>query len=89
MNYRFLLALSIFSIAKAADPTVSIDAGAVIGTAVAVPKATASVNQFLGIPFAQSPPQRFGPPQPAKSWNKPLVAKAFKPACVQQFNCKT
>ena len=87
MRFALLAALSWLSTVRAANPTVTIDGGAVIGTSVAVPKATAHVNEFLGIPFAQSPPERFSPPQPAESWKQPLVAQAFKPACVQQFNC--
>jgi carboxylesterase type B len=70
-------------------PTATIDAGIVIGTAVNLPTATAAVNQFLGIPFAQSPPVRFTPPAPVKPWDSPLMATAWKPACVQEFQCKS
>lgn len=60
-------------------PTVTISSGIVVGTAAA------SVNQYLGVPFAQSPPERFSPPVPAPAWTLPLQAKALKPACIQQF----
>lgn len=43
-------------------PTATIDAGVVVGTTTSLPAATASVNKFLGVPFAQSPPERFAPP---------------------------
>ena len=69
-------------------PTATIKLGVVIGTAVTLPTATATVNQFLGIPFAQSPPERFSPPVAPKPWSKPLKATSWKPACIQQFNCK-
>jgi carboxylesterase type B len=88
MQYHLFAVLSWLAAVRAVDPTVTIDGGAVIGTAVSIPKTTARVNEFLGIPFA-APPERFSPPQPAKSWHEPLVAQAFKPACIQQFNCTT
>ena len=69
------------------NPTVVIADGVIIGTQVSLPTATAAVNQFLGIPFAQSPPERFSPPAPPKPWHTPLVAQAWKDACIQQFNC--
>jgi len=71
-----------------ASPVVVLPSGPVIGTTTALPSATAVVNQFLGIPFAQSPPERFSPPQDASRWRQPLNATTFKPACIQQFNCK-
>ena len=67
-------------------PTVTIASGPLIGTTTAVPSATAVVNQFLGIPFAQSPPLRFAPPTQPKRWRNPLHVTAWKPACIQQFN---
>lgn len=87
MPNTLLLLLSWLAIVQAINPTVTIDGGVVVGTAVPVHKATASVDQFLGIPFAQSPPERFSPPQPPKSWLEPLAVQKFKPACIQQFNC--
>ena len=61
-------------------PTVTLANGVVVGTAIP------GVDQFLGIPFAQSPPLRFAPPQPAKSWKKPLDASKLPNTCIQQFN---
>jgi hypothetical protein len=64
-------------------PTVTVSFGPIEGITLA-----SNVKAFLGIPFAQSPPVRFGAPVDPKSWTKPLKVTAFKPACVQQFNCE-
>ena len=45
------------------------------------------VNEYLGIPYASSPPLRFAPPSPAKSWTSPLDATAYKSICIEQFMC--
>lgn len=74
-------------ITSAALPTAIIDSGVIIGTTTAVPSATAVVNQFLGIPFAASPPERFQPPQTAPKFSSPLKTQAWKDSCLQQFNC--
>lgn len=66
-------------------PTAVIDCGSVVGTTTSLPAATASVNKFLGLPFAQSPPQRFSPPQKIGGGSCNIDAKAWKPACIQQF----
>ncbi|KAF2650147.1 alpha/beta-hydrolase [Lophiostoma macrostomum CBS 122681] len=70
---------------EAALPTATIDAGVIVGTTTSVAAAT-SVNQYLGIPFAASPPERFSPPEKPTQWSQPLDTKVRKPACVQQFN---
>ncbi|KAH7132542.1 Carboxylesterase family-domain-containing protein [Dendryphion nanum] len=67
------------------SPTAFIDAGIVIGTTTAFPAATATVNKFLGIPFASSPPERFSPPTKVPKSYKPINATSWKPACIQQF----
>ncbi len=64
---------------------IKIDSGEVVGAAAQVPETSATVNKFLGIPFASSPPERFSSPKGPASWQEPLQATAFKPACVQQF----
>lgn len=71
----------------AGAPTAVIENGMVIGTTTSLPAATATVNKFLGIPFAQSPPERFSPPSQAPQM-KTINATAWKPACIQQFVCK-
>lgn len=73
--------------ARAADPTVTLDSGVVVGTAtrVAKPSVTGLANVYLGVPFASSPPLRFAPPTAAKPWTEPLVAQKSPPACLQSF----
>jgi acetylcholinesterase len=56
---RVGLALSSIILAEAHGfdaPAVTIDAGVVYGNTTLLPSATASVNKFLGIPFAKTPP---------------------------------
>ena len=67
----------------AADPTVTISAGVVVGTATQYPGTRSSNAEFLGIPFARSPPERFGLPEPAEAWPDPLPAQQYAPACIQ------
>ncbi|KAI9155553.1 Para-nitrobenzyl esterase [Paramyrothecium foliicola] len=43
------------------------------------------VNQYLGIPFAESPPRRFEPPVDPPPWNTPWDASYFRPSCIQSF----
>lgn len=71
----------------AGSPTVTISAGAIIGTTLSPlnqPTSTGHANAYLGIPFAKSPPERFSPPEPPGSWENPLRAQELKPACIQQ-----
>jgi hypothetical protein len=81
---------TILSIAAAqrlpGSPTVKIDSGALVGVAISLPSITVNVQKYLGIPFAASPPQRFGPPVKPEKWTVPLDATKYKPACIQQFN---
>ncbi|KIW41286.1 uncharacterized protein PV06_06858 [Exophiala oligosperma] len=70
---------------ESSAPTVNIDAGMVVGTTTTVPGTTATVSEFLGVPFAASP-TRFAPPTRAVPWSTPLQATAYGPACPQQFN---
>ncbi|KAF2035410.1 liver carboxylesterase 1 precursor [Setomelanomma holmii] len=92
----FLLCSSVYQVLSAPaaavtppGPTVTISSGIVEGTTIKLanqPSVTAAANAYLGVPFAQSPPERFSPPQAASSWSFPLQAKALKPACIQQFS---
>ncbi|KAG9582865.1 alpha/beta-hydrolase, partial [Aureobasidium melanogenum] len=66
------------------SPTARVENGLVIGTTTSLPAASATVNKFLGIPFAQSPPERFSPPRAAPHVST-INATAWKPACIQQF----
>jgi len=87
-----LIGASIFSVTNAdpepESPTARIDSGVIIGTSTSLPSATAVVHKYLGIPFADSPPERFGPPVRPERWFEPLDTKEYKPACIQQFNGK-
>jgi hypothetical protein len=69
-------------------PTATINAGTIIGKTTSLPAALGPVNQFLGVPFAKSPPERFSPAQPASRFVEPFNATEFKPACIQQFRCR-
>lgn len=68
------------------QPQVTTSAGVVVGKAAQLQFApTKTVHQYLGIPFALSPPDRFAPPTGLVPWTTPLNATEFKPACIQQF----
>ncbi|KAF2127653.1 alpha/beta-hydrolase [Dothidotthia symphoricarpi CBS 119687] len=88
-NLCHLLLLSLYgattTLAYDAAPTAIIDAGVLIGKTTSLPVALGPVNQFLGVPFAQSPPERFSAPQAPARFRKPINATAWKPACIQQF----
>ncbi|KAF2396625.1 Carboxylesterase [Trichodelitschia bisporula] len=68
------------------SPTVSLDSGSIAGTTTTVPKgsATVDVEKYLGVPFA-APPERFRAPKEPRRWRGTRDAKAYKPACIQQF----
>ncbi|KAL6706357.1 hypothetical protein ACN47E_005647 [Coniothyrium glycines] len=89
MYTRSILALSVLpaliNANNAAAPSVTIEAGIVVGKTTDLPAAAGTVNQFLGIPFAQSPPERFSPPRAVSHSSTTINATAFKPACLQQF----
>jgi carboxylesterase type B len=81
---RILTASSLLATVLAQAPTATVDSGVLVGTTTALPTATAVVNQFLGIPFAQSPPERFSPPVREAKYSQ-RTANAFSPSCIQQF----
>ncbi|CAI6050348.1 unnamed protein product [Clonostachys chloroleuca] len=67
-------------------PTAVLADGVVIGTTsrlVSTPHLT--VHQYLGIPFAKSPPRRFMPPEESTPWNSPWDASYLRPSCFQYF----
>lgn len=68
-------------------PTATVDNGVLVGKATSLPAGLAPVNQFLGVPFAVSPPERFAPPQAASANTNTINTTAWKPACLQQFQC--
>ncbi|KAI0470572.1 Alpha/Beta hydrolase protein [Xylariaceae sp. FL0804] len=68
------------------QPTVTIGAGEIIGVSTPVPSAGATVNKFLGIPYAAPPVDqlRFALPRAPAPWpHSPLHASAFGNACMQ------
>lgn len=79
----------------AANPTVTIASGVLVGTATIVsnqPTATATagsqyVNSFLGVPFAAPPLNalRFAPPTPHQAWSSARKAQTIPAACLQNF----
>ena len=48
---------------------------------------SANVKAWLGIPFAKSPPVRFGAPEDPVPWKATLSAKQAKNSCMQQIMC--
>ena len=81
----FLLAGAATQVASL--PTATLSAGLVVGTTRTVPdQPSPTANLYLGVPFAQSPPERFLPPEPPAPWSTPLQAQALKPSCIQQFS---
>ncbi|KIK74538.1 hypothetical protein PAXRUDRAFT_19776 [Paxillus rubicundulus Ve08.2h10] len=75
-----LVSASASSYGKRSSPTVTLDSATVTGIS------SGSVNQFLGIPFAQPPTGnlRFQLPQSLPPYNTSFSATAYGPACPQQ-----
>jgi hypothetical protein len=65
-------------------PTAVLHPGRVIGTTTILPSSTATVNQFLGIPYAITPPKRFLPPERLVKYDGPLNATQLPHLCMQQ-----
>lgn len=76
--------LSSVTAASAHAPTVVLRPGRVIGTTTVLPSATATVNQFLGIPYAVTPPKRFMPPERLAKYDATLNATQLPHLCIQQ-----
>lgn len=74
--------------ASSHPPSATVRDGVLVGTTTLLPSTTASVNKFLGIPYAQSPPERFSVPVPPARWSTPKNATTFGPACLQQQSSK-
>ncbi|KAJ9641752.1 uncharacterized protein PV06_03775 [Exophiala oligosperma] len=72
------------AIVTSAAPSVTIDSGPVVGTTTSPPGASATVDKYLGIPFAASP-VRFAPATKPTPWREPFQATKYGPACIQQF----
>ncbi|KAH6683455.1 para-nitrobenzyl esterase [Halenospora varia] len=85
---NMLLGAQLPLLSLAASPTITLTDGVITGTATSVSGATATVNKFLGIPFAQPPVKdlRWALPQPAKPWpNETKDASKWSAACLNQF----
>lgn len=65
--------------------TATIDSGPLIGKRVDFLGSNKSVNQFLGVPFAQPPVGmlRFAPPKAPLPWDNPLDASSQPVGCIQ------
>jgi hypothetical protein len=88
---RLLLLFAVLSglcaSALAHVPTVVAARSKIIGTTTMVPSATAVVNQFLGVRFAQ-PVKRLQPPLPVIPREQVVDATVRGASCIQQFNRK-
>ena len=76
----FMLMIGLSLTARAADPTVTVTQGVLIGTT------DHGVSAFLGVPFAAPPvgDRRWAPPRPPAGWgSEPRQARAFGAACTQ------
>jgi len=70
---------------QAGRPSVTVTQGILTGTTTTFPSATATVNQFLGIPFGAKP-ERFATPTAASAWSGTYDATKYKDVCIQQFS---
>lgn len=72
-------------IAQNSRPTATIDSGTLVGRTTSISDSDVTVNQFLGIPFAEPPVQnlRFQPPQNVTAWESPLEVQEQPNACRQ------
>ncbi|KAL0943159.1 para-nitrobenzyl esterase [Colletotrichum truncatum] len=88
MRFQTLLLLAASGGATAASPptrpTVTVSSGVIHGVSTNLPKKGATVNKFLGVPYA-APPARFERPTFPEPWKKPFKATKFGPACLQNF----
>jgi carboxylesterase type B len=71
------------------NPTASVSNGVLVGTKTSLYAATATVNKYLGIPYAQSPPLRYAEPSPAQNWTGERNASSFGDICIQQNGKRT
>jgi len=65
-------------------PTAVVGPGLLIGTTTVLPSATATVNKFLGVPYAVTPPKRFLPPERLLRYSGPLNTTRPPHLCIQQ-----
>ncbi|KAK7539077.1 carboxylesterase hlo [Phyllosticta citricarpa] len=68
------------------DPSIELGDGKIIGTTGTIPDLKDPVNKYLGIPYAKTPPLRFGRAEDPEQWTEAKDVKDLKPSCIQQFN---
>jgi hypothetical protein len=76
--------LGLVAAAPSHAPTVVLRPGKVIGTTATLPSSTATVNKFLSIPYAVTPPKRFLPAERLVRYDGPVDATHPAPLCIQQ-----
>lgn len=84
---RSLMFISCFTAQISLAQTVTVSSATIQGTTTSIAAASAVVSQYLGVPFAVSPPQRFSPATPNNLQGR-YAAKTYKPACIQAFPCE-
>ncbi len=78
------MTLSAVTAAEKNAPTAVIGPGRIIGTTTVLPSSTATVNKFLSIPYAVTPPKRFLLPERLTKYDGPLNATQLPHLCIQQ-----
>lgn len=85
-----LFLLSLIGTALAANPTATITSkGVVLGTKTVFGTASATVNKFLGIPYASNPPPMFMPPSAPSPWTSTLKVQTYASACYEKIATNT
>jgi carboxylesterase type B len=82
-QFTFVSAILAASALAQGPAQVKINTGEIIGEFL-----PSGVRRWLGVPFAQSPPERFSPPSDPAAWNSPLKVTEAKPSCFGQIDCK-
>ncbi|KAF2672748.1 alpha/beta-hydrolase [Microthyrium microscopicum] len=81
LSYAVAILVALANAAASIEGPIATTAqGKVIGAVL-----NSKVNVWKGIPFAQSPPERFAPPQDPKSYST-RQATSNSPGCIDQFN---
>lgn len=84
MHLQQILVLSASAAATISpQPTATISSGVIYGSSTNLPNNAATVNKFLGIPYATA--RRFSHPSDPPPWPSPLNTTHFGPACHQNF----
>ena len=84
LSLLLLMTLSTVAAGKKNAPTAIIGPGRIIGTTTVLPSSTATVNKFLSIPYAVTPPKRFQLPERLTRYDAPVNATQLPHLCIQQ-----